>query len=163
MHSATRASARAACRRSAASVRTVASHQKQRASTSASASLSFCCGRSSPLWPAPPQQRYLGRTELIPPPARRGFASAVATFEEGAGEAVASAAEADRKDGEEEEEEEEKANQVEEAKPKPRRRRLLRDRPAPITLVRRGGVYFLRESCSFFGNRLLMLLCPPSM
>lgn len=68
--------------------------------------------------------------EMIPPLARRGFASAVATFEEGVGR-VASPAQTESK--------EEEATQTAETKPKPRRRRLLRDRPAPITLVRGGA------------------------
>lgn len=137
MHSARLASARTACRRSAARARTSASHQQQRASTSAAASFSPCRDRSSATWTTPPHPGLGGRMEPIPPPARRGFASAVATFEEGVGE-EAPAAEAGPK--------EEEPKQTAETKPKPRRRRLLRDRPAPITLVR--VCAFFRESCS---------------
>lgn len=137
MHSATRASARAACRRSAPCASTVASQRRQRSASSAAASLPLCRGHSGATWAASPQ--LLGRTEMIPPSARRGFASAVATFEEGVGER-APVAEAVSKAEEE--------KQTAEATPKPRRRRLLRDRPAPITLVRR-GVYFSRTPSSF--------------
>eukprot|EP00752_Nemacystus_decipiens_P014774 g13153.t1 len=75
--------------------------------------------------------------EMIRPPARKGFASAVATFEEGAGE-VASAAEARPN-----EEGEKEAEKTAETKPKPRRRRLLRDRPAPITLTDRAAAQLI--------------------
>lgn len=134
IHSATRASARAACRRSAACAGAISSRHQQRAAAAADASPSFCRGRGVASAARRPQ--HLGRVEMIPPPSRRAFASAVATFQEGEAGGLAPAApsatgaEAVQKDHEQQE-----PQAADETKTKPRRRRLLRDRPAPISLV----------------------------
>lgn len=133
--SASRASAaRARCGRAAANA--LASGQQQRNATTAAAGRLFCRGRSVPstLRQEPPLS-LSGRIETLPR-TRRGFASAVATTLEDGGavqEVAAAAAAATPR-------EEARRQQEADASPKPRRRRLLRDRPAPITLVRQKKV-----------------------
>lgn len=133
--SASRASAaRAHCGRAAANA-LAAGQQQRNAITAAADKLLFFHGRSVPstLRQEPPLSLG-GRIETLPR-TRRGFASAVATTLEDGGavqelaSAAAAAAEATQK-------EEVRPQQEAAASPKPRRRRLLRDRPAPITLVR---------------------------
>lgn len=164
IHPAMRASAvRAACRRSAtgagASAGALAGRQQERTATTAAAG-PLCGGRSSSsvasTLPLVQQRHLLGRIESeIPPPSttrHRGFASAVATTfadEEVFGRAVAAAAATEAAAAENVGEGSGAEEQAVEHKPKPRRRRLLRDRPAPITLVReKQSMLHLRNCCS---------------